>query len=135
MNWSETYSALNQGIVDACEAPLSTLYGSKIHEVCKKIALSGHILSIMGVEISAGWFNSLSPEFQKVLVEEINKAGDIYSERTVAKESEWRKKLETEGVAFNEVDKAAFRKACESFYTKFPNWTPGLYDTVKAILK
>jgi tripartite ATP-independent transporter DctP family solute receptor len=135
MNWSETYSALNQGIVDACEAPLSTLYGSKIYEVCKNIALTGHILSIMGVEISASWFNALSPENQKLLTDEINKTGEIYNERVVANEAEWRKKLEAEGVAFNEVDKAAFRKACESFYTKFPNWTPGLYDTVKAILK
>jgi tripartite ATP-independent transporter DctP family solute receptor len=135
MNWAETYSALNQGIVEGCEAPLSTLYSSKIFEVCSRIALTGHIQSIMGVEISDSWFNSIDPSYQKLLTDEIEKTGDILNQRVVESESGWREKLEAEKTLFNEVDKDAFRAACEVFYTKFPEWTPGLYETVKTVLQ
>ena len=137
MNWQETYNALNQGIVEACEAPLSTLHSSKIYEVCKNIALTGHIRALLTVDVSTKWWNGLSAEYQKLLKEEVDNGEKDLNARTSRKEAEWQKKLESEGAIFNaNIDKDAFRKSCEAFYKEFASkWTPGLYETMRAILK
>ena len=40
--FSEVYSALQQGVVDACENPLSNFYTKKFYEVQKDLTLSNH---------------------------------------------------------------------------------------------
>lgn len=135
LQWSEVYSGLSQGVVDAAEAPLSTLYGSKLYEAKKKIALTGHFKAIVGLEMSQKYFDGMSPEQQKILTEEVAWGGNEATKRVAESESVWRKKLEAEGVVFNDVDVAAFAKACQVVYTQFPAWTPGLYERVQAELK
>ena len=52
----------------------------------------------------------------------------------LAIENDFRAKLEKEGVKFNDVDKKQFIEAAKDVSKSFPEWTPGLYDTmVKAI--
>ena len=135
LQWSEVYSGLSQGVVDAAEAPLSTLYGSKLYEAKKKIALTGHFKAIVGLEMSQKLFESMTPEQQKILTEEVAWGGKEATKRVADSESEWRKKLEAEGVVFNDVDLDNFANACQVVYTQFPAWTPGLYERVKAELK
>lgn len=135
MNWSEVYSALNQGICQGCEAPLSTLYNSKIYEVCKDISLTGHIQAIWSVNMSNDYFNSLPEEYQQILLEEVNATAEKTYDAVTAADEEFRKKLEEEGVRFTEVDYDSFAAACESVYTNMEGWTPGLYDTVKSYIK
>ena len=42
MAFSEVYTALQQGVVDGTENPLSNIYTQKMHEVQKHMTLSGH---------------------------------------------------------------------------------------------
>ena len=42
INFGEVYSALQTGVVDGAENPLSNIYNSKFHEVQKSITLSNH---------------------------------------------------------------------------------------------
>jgi hypothetical protein len=42
--------------------------------------------------------------------------------------------LKEKGVTFQQGDVAAFEKATQVVYTKFPQWTPGIYEKVKAAL-
>ena len=134
LQWSEVYSGLAQGVVDAAEAPLSTLFGSKLHETRKNIALTGHFKAIVGLQMSQKLFESMAKEQQDILTDEVKKHGIKASERVSNSESDWRKKLEAQGVVFNDVDAAAFEKACESFYKQFPEWSPGLFDRVRKAL-
>ena len=60
LQWSEVYSGLSQGVVDAAEAPLSTLYGSKLFEVKKVVTLTGHFKAVTGVGIGES-FSSRCP--------------------------------------------------------------------------
>lgn len=135
MNWSEVYSALQQGICDGCEAPLSTLYNSKIYEVCKNITLDGHILAIWCVNMSNDVFNSLPAEYQEILLEEVQNMGPVTIERVTADEAEYQAKLEEQGVVFYEGDYEAFSEATRSVYDSIPDWSAGLYDTVSAVIK
>lgn len=130
MNWSEVYSALNQGLCEGCEAPLSTLYNSKIYEVCKNVSLTHHIMAIWSVNMSKDYFDSMPEEYQQILMEEIANMAPTTIERVQADETEYRKQLEDLGVTFYECDRDAFREATLSVYDSISDWTPGLYDVV-----
>ena len=135
LQWSEVYSGLEQGVVEAAEAPLSTLYTSKLYEAGKNIALTGHFYGLIGLEMSQKVWDSLSENQQTILVDEIHKQGAIYSQSVLDSEAGWREKLEAEGVTFYDVDNDAFAKKSASVYTKFPKWSAGLYEKVKSAMK
>lgn len=132
LEWAEVYTGLAQKVVDAAEAPLSTLLGSRLYEVAKVITLTGHFKAIGGMVIGDKFFQSLPPAVQKILEEEALRAGDEASAMTLAKQDEFMQALKEKGVSFAQGDAAAFEKACQVVYTKFPKWTPGIYDKVKA---
>jgi len=133
LEWAEVYTGLGQGVVDAAEAPLSTLVGSRLYEVKKVITLTGHFNAVTGMVIGERFFQGLPPDVQKILEEEAIAAGEVMSQMTLALQEEYRKKLEQEGVTFVQGDVQAFRKATEVVYSRFPKWTPGLYARVKEI--
>lgn len=135
IQWSEVYSALDQGVVDAAEAPLATIYTSKLQEAAKYIATTGHFTGIIGLEMSQQVWDSMSENQQKILEECIAEEGRIYSEGVIASEQDWREKLEAEGVTFTDVDRAPFKEECASVYTKFPEWSDGLYERIQGILE
>ena len=51
-----------------------------------------------------------------------------------ADESDFRSKLEAEGVTFYDCDREAFVEATRSVYDSISNWSDGLYETVSAII-
>lgn len=130
IQWSEVYSGLSQGVIDAAEAPLSTLYTSNLHESKKRISLTGHFLGTIGMQMSQKIFDSMTPEQQSIIVSSINEIGQEFSDMSYADEQKWREKLEAEGVIFNEVDTKAFRKSTASVYSAFPEWSENLYKEV-----
>jgi TRAP-type C4-dicarboxylate transport system substrate-binding protein len=67
--------------------------------------------------ISAKFFDSLPADYQKILVEECDKAGEETSRRIFQLEAEVKKDLQKRGmVVVDKVDLAAFRKAGEKAY-------------------
>lgn len=133
--WSEVYTALASGIVDAAEAPLPSIYAAKLHEVKKTISLTGHFKGFTGLIINADYFNSLPADIQTALSEEAEAAGVFMTDLIISTEEEWIAKLESEGATVNrDVDTAAFREATSDVYSKFPSWTPGLYEQVRTVL-
>jgi tripartite ATP-independent transporter DctP family solute receptor len=135
LQWSEVYSGLSQGVVDAAEAPLSTLYGSKLFEVKKVVTLTGHFKAVTGVGIGETYYQSLPKDIQQILQEEVEEGGRWVSPITIQKEDEYRQILAKAGVTFVQADADAYRKATAATYTAFPKWTPGLYDRVREVLK
>lgn len=86
--FSEVYSALQQGVVDGAENPVSNFYTQKMHEVQKYYTVSGHgYLGYLVVTNKIFW-NSLSPEHKKIVLEGIKQA--------TIKEREWAAKLDQE---------------------------------------
>lgn len=136
----EVYTALQQGVVDGLENPLTTLEGGKFQEVAKYVILDGHIKNFTTFVVGTVFFNSLTAEQQKILLESAHEAGLYNNSIQSEKEAEARAKLETAGVAFytpTAAEKKMFQDAALQFYS-YPeiagNWTPGLHETVKAII-
>ena len=133
--WSEAYSALEQGVADGVEAPLSLLYSSKLYETRPNISLTGHVVATTSILMSQKVYDSLPDDAKKAL----DTVGRAESAKRIPKiqalETEFRKTLEDKGIRFNDVDKSSFFEAAAKVPDAFPEWTPGVYDKMNDIIK
>jgi len=67
--WGEVYMALQQGVVDGQENPVSVIQVAKFNEVQKYLTLDGHVYSILPILMNDKFFSSLSPDVQKIITD------------------------------------------------------------------
>lgn len=140
MALGEVYTSLQQGTIDGVENPLAVLYNGKFHEVAKYLLLDGHVFNITNLVVGTDFYNSLTPEQQKLLVETCHEAG-LYQNKIVEdSEADILAKFKAEGVTIVDPSpefKKALVETSKKFYTlpDFKDWTPGLYDTVKKAMQ
>ncbi len=65
--WPEVYSALDQGVVDGQENPVSTIDYARLYEVQRYLTLDGHSYGVDFTVINKRFFYSLSPEDQQLI--------------------------------------------------------------------
>jgi len=138
IEWAEVYTGLSQGVVEAAEAPLSTLLGSKLYEVKKTVTLTGHFQAITGLVMSDQVYQSLPAEWQQILVEEAVKAGELMTDMTVNGQEGYKNELKAKGVSLVEPDIEGFKEKSKTFYTDSDvskKWYKGIYKDVQAAMK
>ncbi len=135
MPYPDTYAAIQQGVIDGVEGSIMTYYGTKQYENVKEYSLTNHLLGVSAVSISTKLWDKLTEEEQTIIVEEFEKGSEDNLAETNKAEEEFVDLLKEEGVNFNEVDGDAFLKAAALVYTKFPQWTPGIYEDIIAELE
>ena len=74
--WSETFTALQQGVVDGQDNPYITIDAMKFYEVQDHVTESCYVFSMEPLIISEGKFQSLSPEMQELVLEAGQEATD-----------------------------------------------------------
>jgi TRAP-type transport system periplasmic protein len=135
VEWAEVYNALAQNVVDAAEAPLGSLYGSRLHEVRGTLSLTSHFVAWINMIMSEQYFQTLPEDVQEILLEEGFRAGEHMTRLTLEMQDEFLQRFKEAGIEIVEdVDVAAFQEATASVYEAFPEWTPGLRETVLEIL-
>ena len=117
MNWSETYTALQQKTVDGQENPLPAIDAASVQEVQKYVSLWNANYDCLFFCINQGIYDSLTQEQQKVVDEagrkavayerEINRAGD---DEIL---SRWQSKNGGEVVDNDELDIDSFKAIVE----------------------
>ena len=104
VNWSETYLALKQGIVNAVTSPISLLYSMKFTEVCPYVTITNEYSQQMAFIMRDDKFKSLPEDLQKILVDAIDEAGEYESEQVRKAAIEDIKKMEEEhGAKFYDI--------------------------------
>lgn len=135
LDWPEVYSGLANGVIEAAEAPLSSLWGSKLYESAKVVSMTGHFTAFTGPIINEDLFQSMPEDLRNILTEAAVEAGTYMAQLVRERQGEFRANLEAQGVTFvDDVDVAAFREATKVVYTAFPKWSEGLHDRVRALL-
>ncbi|MDO5621853.1 MAG: TRAP transporter substrate-binding protein [Paracoccus sp. (in: a-proteobacteria)] len=110
MAWSETFAALQQGVVHGQDNPYMTIYAMKFDEVQKYITNLRYIFSIEPLIVSEALFESLSAEEQA----QILAAGQAATEASAAflrsEEAKIREELVARGMEISDPadDEAAF---------------------------
>ena len=122
MNWSETYTALQQGTVDGQENPLPAIDAASVQEVQKHCSMWNSIYDCLFFCINQELYDSLTPEQQKVVDEAGKKAVDYerYINRAGDEEilTRWQEKDGVEVIPHEELDMDSFREAVEGI----PAW-------------
>jgi TRAP-type transport system periplasmic protein len=117
MAFTEMYPGLQQRAIDGVELVYNNIPGGKFYEVLKFANETKHIMLINFEVVSAKWFDALPKEYQQILLEECDKAGEATSRRIFKLEAEVEQQLKGRGMTIvKDVDLAAFRKAGDKAY-------------------
>src|SRR5512142_2665331 len=73
--FGDMYPALQQKVMDGVELVYNNIPAGRFYEVLKNVSETRHIMLVNYEVISAKWFNALPADYQKILVEECDKAG------------------------------------------------------------
>ncbi|MDP5308460.1 TRAP transporter substrate-binding protein [Paracoccus spongiarum] len=129
--FAELPTALQSGVFDGQENPLTNIYSSKIHEITRFITLTGHKYESTPVVAGLGWWSGLDEATQKCALDATASAGE--TQRQLSKEGDdtLRPKMEAEGVTFVEGDREAYIAATASVYDKYAQTYPDLVAALK----
>lgn len=119
IDFTELYSALQSGVVDAEENPPSMVYANKFQEVQKYYSLTGHVNEPGVVVVSKVSMNKLPPDLQKAVRAAAHKAALWQRELNEKDNDAVMKKLAADGMKINPVPPAtiaAFRNAAYKVY-------------------
>ncbi|MFT4636227.1 MAG: TRAP-type C4-dicarboxylate transport system substrate-binding protein [Arenicella sp.] len=135
--WGETFSALQQGVVDGLEGSEFTNLGTKVYETGKKnVAFTNHFLGTCGVYISTDVWAKIPQQYQEIIEYEFAYEAEKMIEMLKGKHSQVIKDLEAEGVKFNHIDRAAFEQKTLKLYDGgLPGVTVEMYDQIQTELK
>ena len=116
---AELYIAISQGTVNGYELPFLAVISSKLVEVTKYVALTNHVYNGGAFMASKVRFDSLAPKDREVIRETVKEMQPVWRKLVVDKSLENRKQCEQRGLAINEIDYPAFRKAMDPVYAEF----------------
>lgn len=119
ISFSELYSSLQQGTVDAQETPLALMHSMKFYEVQDYLTLTGHMYSPWPVIISKDFYESLPEDLQQVVSDAAIEARDYNRQLSAELEADSLQLLKDEGmevVELTEEEKAAFQEKMEVVY-------------------
>lgn len=108
MAFSEVFTSLQNGTIDAQENPLALIKSASFFEVQKHVNLTEHVRSWIYLALSEKTWSKLSEADQKAVLEAGMRAQKYERELFLADEQILVKDLQDKGMTFVEVDGAAF---------------------------
>jgi tripartite ATP-independent transporter DctP family solute receptor len=125
MKFSELFTALQTGVMDGQENPLTQIYSAKLQEVQKYLSLSGHVYTPAYLTVGTNHWKTLPADVRKVL-EDTAKETQAFVYTTAAHDEEdLLGKLKQAGMQVNDVDKDAFVAASKPIYDEFAKEVSG----------
>jgi tripartite ATP-independent transporter DctP family solute receptor len=133
IKFAELYVALQQGVVDGQENPLTNIASAKLYEVQKYLSLTGHKYESNPFVMGKRSWDRLSPADQKIFMEAAAEA--TQAQRKLSKEADEKlaTELKAKGVQIDTVDRKAFIEATKPVYTKWSTSPAG--DFVKRVVQ
>lgn len=119
MAFAESYTAMQQGALDAYEAPTLNCYTLNIQDVCKYFSTIEYVYTAAPVVISEEIWNAMSAEDQQIFLEAAMEAGTYEREENRRQEKDAEQKLAEAGMEIAHPDKEEFAAACEPIYEKY----------------
>ena len=125
MPYSEVFVALQTGVMDGQENPLSQIYGGKFHEVQEYLSLTGHVYSPAYLTVGLDRWSRL-PAPVRTTIEETAREMQAYVYETAAQlDADLLAELRASGIQINEADRDAFVDRSGPVYAQFGTEFPG----------
>lgn len=134
--WGETFSAIQQGVVDGLEGSEFTNVQTKVYETGKKnVALTNHFLGVAGVYISTEVWNKIPLKYRTIVENEFITESHVMVNLLKSKHASVVEELEEHGVQFNEVDRPSFEARTSSLFSTLPGVNIEMYNQIQTELK
>jgi tripartite ATP-independent transporter DctP family solute receptor len=124
MGLSEVFVALQTGVMDGEENPLTQIYTSKFQEVQKYLSMTDHVYTPAYLVVSPRKWEALPADVRKTLEEAARETQPFVYENGAKMDKELLGKLKESGMKVNDADKNAFREASKPVYDEFSKETP-----------
>ena len=132
--WAEVYQGLSQGVIEAAEAPLSTMWTSSLQEVAKNLTLTGHIMCADTICMGEGVWKTIPAEYQDLILDLAYETAYAFGEEQEAGDADFVQKFKDAGCTVYEVDVEAFKDVAVNMYPNMTNYSDGLYESYKAMV-
>jgi TRAP-type transport system periplasmic protein len=129
MEYSEVFMALQTGVMDGQENPLTQITGGNFQEVQNYISMSGHVYTPAYVTAGRA-FEQLPEEIQQILEETAKETQAFVYETAARMDNELLDVIQSAGTEVNEVDKDAFIEASRPVYDLFAEEVPGARELI-----
>jgi TRAP-type transport system periplasmic protein len=134
--FTEVYTALQTGAIDAQDNPMGAVRSMKFYEVSSQIVKTGHLIANNLFTISLSKWNALTPAQQKNVQEAADKFSAAVTAQALKDDSEQEAFFKTQGLDVYTPDVAAFRKHVLDVYTKSKfaaDWPAGMMDRINKL--
>jgi len=134
MAFSEVFSSLQQGTIEAQENPFAMIKNAGFSEVQKYLNLTGHLITWGYPLVGEKQFQSLPKDLKDIFLQAAREM-QVYEHRLfLDNESKVQKQLKDEGMIFVEVDKIAFMEnGQEAVYESLSPQMQEVYKSIKKI--
>ena len=131
VSFTELYSALQTGVVDAAEQPIANYRSNAFPEVAPYLMLDGHTLGAIQIVITDMAWAKLNEEQQNAIMEAGKLTQAYNAELSASEEAAVLKQLKAEGVHVIEVeDKSVWAEACKATIEANTADQAELYQTI-----
>jgi tripartite ATP-independent transporter DctP family solute receptor len=120
--YGEAYMALQQGVVDGLENPLSAIKAMKFYEVQKVINLTSHVTNCCFFVMNDAKFQGLSKKEQEIMLAAFEEASQLIINTLDREDQELVDFFKKQGLTVVTPDIEAFKKATSQMPTKFSKW-------------
>lgn len=122
MAWDETFTALQQRVVDGQDNPYITNYVMKFYEVQKYVTNIRYLFSLEPLMIGEGFFQRQSPKNQAAILRAAKDATEHCRQFIIVKEDEIKKELVAKGMQISDPadgEKEWIEKAKSKVWPKY----------------
>ncbi len=123
MELKEVFVALQTGVMDGQENPLTQIYSQKFQEVQKFLSLTGHVYTPAYLAGGASW-SRLPADVQKILKDTAVAVEPDVLALAAKLDGELIEKMKASGIQVNDADKPAFVAASKAIYDDFAKEVP-----------
>jgi len=120
MSWSEVFTGLQQGVIDAQENPLATILSASLNEVQKYLILTSHMANGFTFQFNAKRFAALPADQQAALRKAADEAAAWYNSYIAEEEAGMLKTLQEKGMTVVKIDRAPFEAKSKEIAKQFP---------------
>ena len=119
MAWSEVYTGLQQNVIEAQENPIPFIYGGRINEVQKYIAMTDHKYEYVTIAMSEMRWKKLNDKQRQIIVEAANAATAYENQLVLDKTNELLAEMQAKGLQVTHPDKKELAAAARSVHEDF----------------
>ena len=132
--FSDVFLALQTGLMDGQENPLSNVITAGLHDVQRYLSLTGHVYSPAYVAVGAEPWAELPADVRQILQESARATQEFAFATAERLDATFLEELRASGMVVNEADRASFARASQAIYQEFGTAVPGGRQLIESVL-